>query len=960
MSATEKMQQRGSSVRVTGSRVRPRRDAGRAAMMAAAAQVVERLEDRTLMADFSALVNFQPAAAPVPAGYVADGGAVYGARGNGLTYGWDAHNAATTRDRNLSNSPGQQYDTLVHTQLNGARTWEIAVPAGSYRVRLVAGDPGYVNSAYKFDVEQSPILSGTPTLAQRWVEGGGVVDVQDGRLTITNAAGASNNKLAFVEITSTATATQPSINTISPSAGQTNVRRDAFVGADLYLPNGALDPATVTGDTVWLRRASDDVLIPATVNTSGGGDSIVLQPRDYLAANTQYTFTASAGVKDVSGASLVPFTMSFTTGAEGGPVQSEIEFQKVLLPSTNGKSWTALAMGPDRKLYAGSLDGFVVRWPVNADGTLGAAEEIASIRTANGGDRMLTGIVFDPSSTATNPKLWVTHGDFSFDVDAEAWSGKLTLLSGPALATTQDVLVGLPRAAHNHLTNQAVFGPDGAMYLSQGGNTAQARQGQHLGPARRDAAERAILRVDLTRITPGQPLDVRTVDGGGTYDPFAAGVPVTLYATGLQRLRPRLDARRQAVRHEQRLQRRRATPGTPAVRRPLHAAHRRAQNGPYTAAGAGHQPAQRGPARHALPRPARRLLRAPQRQPARVRPQRRQPDRRRRPRRDRQLPRRHAARPQTSAAAAWDFGVKHSVNGIIEYGSDAFGARKGKLLAVQYSGGDNVMVMTRGRRRRDRVGRGQYVGLTGFADPLDLVEDPASGFLYVAEHGGDDAAGQRITLLRPGEGRHRHAGPRRPARQPGRRRDARRLDDRRHRRRAYDVTGGGPDVTDFADGFRFAHQQRTGDFDIRTRVDSLTNVTATTKAGLMGAESLAADSRNVFASTTPAKSVRLSYRAATGADTTFVHGSAPTFPGWLRCAASATRSPHTPARTARRGRRSARSRWPCCRRSTSAWPSPRVPRRLPPRPPRSSAKCPTSAARPSRPTGRPARNCRWR
>src|SRR5687767_8879114 len=83
---------------------RSERAPARVAVRAAAFTAVESLERRTLMA-FSALVNFQPAASPTPAGYVADAGLVYGDRGNGFSYGWDAVNTAGLRDRNHGTSP---------------------------------------------------------------------------------------------------------------------------------------------------------------------------------------------------------------------------------------------------------------------------------------------------------------------------------------------------------------------------------------------------------------------------------------------------------------------------------------------------------------------------------------------------------------------------------------------------------------------------------------------------------------------------------------------------------------------------------------------------------------------------------------------------------------------------------------------------------------------------------------
>jgi hypothetical protein len=44
-------------------------------------------------------------------------------------------------------------------------------------------------------------VNGTPSTTTRWLEGTSTVTVTDGRLTIRSGAGASNNKICFVEIT---------------------------------------------------------------------------------------------------------------------------------------------------------------------------------------------------------------------------------------------------------------------------------------------------------------------------------------------------------------------------------------------------------------------------------------------------------------------------------------------------------------------------------------------------------------------------------------------------------------------------------------------------------------------------------------------------------------------------------------------------------------------------------------
>ena len=68
-------------------------------------------------------------------------------------------------------------------------------------MRIVSGDASYFDSVYRIAAEGVVVVNGTPTSAARWVEGAGTVTVADGRLTLTNAAGSSNNKICFIEIT---------------------------------------------------------------------------------------------------------------------------------------------------------------------------------------------------------------------------------------------------------------------------------------------------------------------------------------------------------------------------------------------------------------------------------------------------------------------------------------------------------------------------------------------------------------------------------------------------------------------------------------------------------------------------------------------------------------------------------------------------------------------------------------
>jgi len=151
---------------------------------------------------FSANVDFQPASAPTVSGYVVDSGAVYGLRANGQTYGWNADNSAAAYDRNSPRSPDQRFDTLLMMQRfsNPNASWEIAVPNGSYRVHIVAGDAASTGGAYRIAAEGVLTVNGTPSGTTRWLEGTQTVSVGDGRLTISNGTGASGNKVCFLEI----------------------------------------------------------------------------------------------------------------------------------------------------------------------------------------------------------------------------------------------------------------------------------------------------------------------------------------------------------------------------------------------------------------------------------------------------------------------------------------------------------------------------------------------------------------------------------------------------------------------------------------------------------------------------------------------------------------------------------------------------------------------------------------
>ncbi|MEO1655224.1 MAG: hypothetical protein AAFU64_16880, partial [Bacteroidota bacterium] len=100
---------------------------------------------------------------------------------------------------------------------------------------------------------------------------------------------------------------------------------------------------------------------------------------------------------------------------------------------------------------------------------------------------------------------------------------------------------------------------------------------------------------------------------------------------------------------------------------------------------------------------------------------------------------------------AFDFEFNKSPNGVIEYKSNAHnGNLRGALLVVRYSNGDDIVALVPDGNSGDintfKIG---IPGMTGFNNPLDLIEDPTTGNIYVAEVDVINPSNSKITILRP-------------------------------------------------------------------------------------------------------------------------------------------------------------------------------------------------------------------
>jgi glucose/arabinose dehydrogenase len=553
---------------------------------------------------------------------------------------------------------------------------------------------------------------------------------------------------------------EPIVSLTRPANGETNVLPNIGVAADVYLPHVGQGVATDTMNTKNVRlikiSGGPPVEIAGNVNTSGGGDSIVFQPLDLLEPGATYKFLIN-GVRDMSGALFHPYEMSFTVATADVLKPYPVAFEHVMLPGTAGVQYTTLTVGPDHRLYAGTSDGYIVRFDFLPDGTLSPGHMISSVINANKGpdnfmgNRLIIGLCFDPASTPDNMILWITNGVHELE-HCPDWSCKVSRLSGPEFNHYEDYVVGLPRAWRDHLSFKIAFGPDHALYFNQGSNSSTGAPDRNWGLRNEHLLTAACLRLDTRavakRLAEGKgPLNVKTEDDGH-YDPFAPDAPLTLYATGIRsgfgllwhtngHLYSCLNGGAAGG----------AAPGTPDDLADVPHRPDEAKFGSYSGGvvpaipvvketqpdliidivkGAyyGHPNVTRGeyvlfggnPDGNSDKFEVHGYTVGTK------------PDRNWRP-------------------AIWNNGESPSANGLIEYRSDTFGgALKGKILATRYSVGKDIEVIDIKPDGKVAETVSGIDGFTQFVDPLDLVEDQHTGNLYVSEFGG-----RRLTLLRPNE-----------------------------------------------------------------------------------------------------------------------------------------------------------------------------------------------------------------
>lgn len=715
-----------------------------------------------------ARINFQPTTSTTPAGYAVDSGLGFDAtRG----YGWVTQGSNTALDisarvfdRAVANIESR-LDTVALMQSNGtaaatAAAWEYTLTNGRYSVTVSMGDSaGGSNQMLRAEGNNflaSPFNTTTTGGVPSYFKLATLtVDVTDGRLTL-DAVGGTDTRINYVEIVPISPGDHPSVLS-SPLENATNVNRRSSINiSDLNLigVGEGVDGTTLTSANIQIYRTRDGAAVASNYNTSGGADTIIIQPISVLDSNTQYTVRISDGVRDLGGRSFLPYSLTFTTGTVSTAPTNGVSFTQSIVfgQDTNSDApISTLLMSPDNQfLYGSSLDGNIYRWTVNPDGSLAGQQVFAMPRGSLSAAPELIGIAFDP---ITPNVLWVAQNTATGSSDAVDFSSKIVKLTltggtGAFTATAEDYIVGLPRSGRDHFSNSLRFGPDNKLYLTQGSNTSAGVADTAWGMRPERLLTAAMLQIDTSRTAPAGGFNVRTEGlGANNYNPYAQDAVLKIYASGLRNsydfvfhsngnlYAPVNGSGGGGITPDD--------PNTTNVDEGLENVASRAdyvylinEGGYY-----GHPNPSRGEYIMAGGNPTSGT------DPQEVvgtdgvsgYPVGTLPDPNYQP-------------------ALFTFGTSRAPTGVIEYQSNTFNGRlQNRLLVAEYSSGDNILTLdidpVTGAITSSILAGGSVNPDWGMANPVDIIENTSNGNLYVAElypQGfGANAVSGRIRLMRP-------------------------------------------------------------------------------------------------------------------------------------------------------------------------------------------------------------------
>ncbi|WP_428303708.1 PQQ-dependent sugar dehydrogenase [Lacipirellula sp.] len=394
---------------------------------------IEALEPRQLMAGDTYLVNFEFNEATPVTRYLRDSGAVFGARGGGLSYGWSIDHSNAAFQRNDA-AADQRLDTLI--AFHAGASWEFALANGIYEVTIAVGDPADNTAVHTINAEGVNFWNAAPDLNGAMVKTMQVA-VSDGRLTLDAGASAEGaTRINYIHIVGLPSVANPAPNT--PTITEPAIVGQVVNPSDVHMEStGYFDSnGNAHKSTDWEIWTTGPNAEPVwqTLGISGlerfhthFGDGIFINSRagfHNLAANTAHELRVR--FRDDTGAVSSYAVRSFMTGALTATVPLVIKD----VATAPTPTWTTLFSGPvELAGPTGILSPGDPIIPVDSDGNSSTPGNETAPNAIDGTlnkylnfGRTNSGFIVTPSNPASVvTSFQITTANDSTDRDPSGW-----------------------------------------------------------------------------------------------------------------------------------------------------------------------------------------------------------------------------------------------------------------------------------------------------------------------------------------------------------------------------------------------------------------------------------------------------------------------------------------------------------------------------------------------------------
>lgn len=283
-----------------------------------------------------------------------------------------------------------------------------------------------------------------------------------------------------------ASAVQPTVHYVMPAASQLNGGgRVKVYGSGFAVSEPLKDGImlTIRNSTVTDDDGDDNDDVDVTIDLSRP-DAILSGPD--LRSVTSWTMEFTAPQHDRNESLLLSVKTNAGVSNSVLLAYSETAAQPVLfreeklLEKNSDKAFelarpTSVALGPDMRLYVGTMEGFVIRLTVDIF-SLQVRHKCQS--SAPGPNRVVLGVAFNPYHTNhTDPQLYVSTSTLFWKSRGDVgWAnGKVQLMKsnvgGFCLGVVKDVVTGLPVSNYDHGVNGMTFDNVGNLYIAIGSST---------------------------------------------------------------------------------------------------------------------------------------------------------------------------------------------------------------------------------------------------------------------------------------------------------------------------------------------------------------------------------------------------------------------------------------------------------------------------------------------------------